>query len=49
MGAIESIGLLKFDFSLKTLTVIEKTLRYIKDSGTDLYLRDVPLDGHGNV
>ena len=45
MGAIESIGLLKFDFlGLKTLTVIEKTLRYIKDSGTDLYLRDVPLE-----
>ncbi len=44
MGAIESIGLLKFDFlGLKTLTVIEKTLRYIKDSGTDLSLRDVPL------
>ena len=45
MGAIESIGLLKFDFlGLKTLTVIEKTLRYIKDSGTDLSLRDVPLE-----
>ncbi len=45
MGAIESIGLLKFDFlGLKTLTVIEKTLRYIKDSGTDLSLSDASLE-----
>src|SRR4030043_475181 len=45
MNAIEKIGLLKFDFlGLKTLTVIEKTLRYIKNSGTDVSLRDVPLE-----
>jgi len=45
MGTIESIGLLKFDFlGLKTLTVIDKTLRHIKDSGTELSLRNAPLD-----
>lgn len=45
MGSAESIGLLKFDFlGLKTLTVIEKTLRHIKDSGTEIFLDDIPLD-----
>ncbi|MBI4691138.1 MAG: DNA polymerase III subunit alpha [Nitrospirae bacterium] len=45
MGAVESIGLLKFDFlGLKTLTVIEKTLNYIKENGSELSLKDIPLE-----
>lgn len=46
MTSIESLGLLKFDFlGLKTLTVIEKTLRHIKASkGIDLSLKDLPLE-----
>jgi DNA polymerase-3 subunit alpha len=45
MGAIERIGLLKFDFlGLKTLTVIDKTLRYIKENGKDLSFRDISFD-----
>lgn len=45
MGSIEKIGLLKFDFlGLKTLTVIEKTLEYIKQGGRELLLKDIPLE-----
>lgn len=45
MGAIEKIGLLKFDFlGLKTLTVIDKTLKYIKDNGNDLLLKDISFE-----
>jgi DNA polymerase-3 subunit alpha len=45
MNAIEKIGLLKFDFlGLKTLTVIEKTLNYIKENSEDLSLKDIPFD-----
>jgi DNA polymerase-3 subunit alpha len=45
MGAVENIGLLKFDFlGLKTLTVIEKTLGYIKANGITFSLQDIPLD-----
>ncbi len=45
MGSIEAIGLLKFDFlGLKTLTVIEKTLNYIKAGGVDLALQEIPLE-----
>lgn len=45
MGAIEKIGLLKFDFlGLKTLTVIDKTLKYIKDNGKDLLLKDISFE-----
>jgi DNA polymerase-3 subunit alpha len=45
MNAIEKIGLLKFDFlGLKTLTVIEKTLKYIKENNEDLSLKDIPFD-----
>jgi len=45
MGSVESIGLLKFDFlGLKTLTIIEKTLRYIKDNGAELSLKDISLE-----
>jgi DNA polymerase-3 subunit alpha len=42
MGAIERIGLLKFDFlGLKTLTVIDKTLHYIRDNGKEFSLKDI--------
>lgn len=46
MTSIESLGLLKFDFlGLKTLTIIEKTLRHIRASkGIDLSLKDLPLE-----
>ena len=45
MGAVESIGLLKFDFlGLKTLTLLEKALLYIKNSGSELSLKNIPLD-----
>ncbi len=45
MGAIEKIGLLKFDFlGLKTLTVIDKTIKYIQESGEDFSLIDIPLE-----
>jgi len=45
MGAIEKIGLLKFDFlGLKTLTVIDKTLKYIKGNGKDLLLKDISFE-----
>ncbi|PKL52614.1 MAG: DNA polymerase III subunit alpha [Nitrospira bacterium HGW-Nitrospira-1] len=45
MGSIEGIGLLKFDFlGLKTLTVIHKTFNYIKQSGAEVSLKDIPLD-----
>jgi len=45
MGAVEKIGLLKFDFlGLKTLTVINKTLRYIKEEGKEFLLKDIPLE-----
>ncbi len=45
MGSVERMGLIKFDFlGLKTLTIIEKTLRYIKQGGTDISLRNMPLD-----
>ncbi len=34
MGSIEKIGLLKFDFlGLKTLTIIDNALKYIRDNG----------------
>jgi len=45
MGSIEKIGLLKFDFlGLKTLTVIEKTLQYMRNNGIDLSLKDISLE-----
>ncbi len=45
MGSVEGIGLLKFDFlGLKTLTVIQNTLNYIKQGGTEVSLKDIPLD-----
>ncbi len=45
MGSIEKIGLLKFDFlGLKTLTVIDKTLKYIEGNGKELSLKDISFD-----
>jgi DNA polymerase-3 subunit alpha len=45
MGSVEAIGLLKFDFlGLKTLTILQKTLGYMKSGGSDLSLSEIPLD-----
>jgi DNA polymerase-3 subunit alpha len=45
MGSIEKMGLIKFDFlGLKTLTIIEKAVRYINESGTDFSMEDMTLD-----
>src|SRR5208282_1218915 len=45
MGAIESVGLLKFDFlGLKTLTVLQKTVKYIKQQGKDVSLSEMVPD-----
>lgn len=45
MGSIEKIGLLKFDFlGLKTLTVIDKALKHIRNSGKDLSLKDISFE-----
>lgn len=45
MGAIESVGLLKFDFlGLKTLTVLDKAKEYIKQQGKEVNLSEMRLD-----
>lgn len=45
MGSVESVGLLKFDFlGLKTLTVLEKTVEYIKQQGKEIILSDIPIE-----
>ncbi|MFZ5907008.1 MAG: DNA polymerase III subunit alpha [Nitrospirota bacterium] len=45
MVSVEKIGLLKFDFlGLKTLTVINKTLQYIRENGKTFALRDISFD-----
>jgi DNA polymerase-3 subunit alpha len=45
MGSVESMGLIKFDFlGLKTLTILEKTLALLKQSGIVFSLDDIPLD-----
>ncbi|MBI5073654.1 MAG: DNA polymerase III subunit alpha [Nitrospirae bacterium] len=45
MKALEKVGLLKFDFlGLKTLTVIEKTLKYITQGKDALDLAAIPID-----
>jgi len=46
MGPLEKLGLLKMDFlGLKTLTLIEETLRWIKKlRGIDLDIKSIPLD-----
>lgn len=45
MKALETIGVLKMDFlGLRTLTVIDKTLKMLKQRGIDLDLDNIPLD-----
>jgi len=45
MKWVESAGLVKFDFlGLKTLTVIDRALRYLKRRGADFALGTMPLD-----
>ena len=45
MKYVESAGLIKFDFlGLKTLTVIQKALDFIKKRGVYLTSQDIPLD-----
>lgn len=45
MGSIEKIGLLKFDFlGLKTLTVINHTLKYIEENGKKFSLKDISFE-----
>ena len=45
MKSIENMGLLKFDFlGLKTLTIMDKTVQFIKQQGGELVLSDIPLD-----
>ena len=45
MNSIEKIGLLKFDFlGLKTLTVIDKALKYIKENGKDLSFKEISFE-----
>lgn len=45
MKALEDIGLLKFDFlGLKTLTVIDDTIKYVKAQGKELSLENIHLN-----
>lgn len=45
MKALEDIGLLKFDFlGLKTLTVINETIKYAEKLGKKIDLNNIPLD-----
>lgn len=45
MKYVEQAGLVKFDFlGLKTLTVIQQTIDYLKEQGTDLDISCIPLD-----
>jgi DNA polymerase-3 subunit alpha len=45
MESVESIGLLKFDFlGLKTLTVIQKTLDYLRQGGKEIVLSDISFE-----
>ncbi|HTZ17678.1 MAG TPA: DNA polymerase III subunit alpha [Dissulfurispiraceae bacterium] len=45
MKAIESMGLLKFDFlGLKTLTIMDKTVQFIRQQGGDIDLAAMPLE-----
>jgi len=45
MGSVESLGLVKFDLlGLKTLTMIDKTIRYIKSRGESFSIEEIPLD-----
>jgi DNA polymerase-3 subunit alpha len=45
MDSVEKIGLLKFDFlGLKTLTILDKTVQFIRLPGRELVLSEIPLD-----
>jgi DNA polymerase-3 subunit alpha len=45
MKAVEAIGLVKFDFlGLRTLTMMDDVLRLLAKNGTNLDLRNIPLD-----
>ncbi|MEM7619608.1 MAG: DNA polymerase III subunit alpha [Pseudomonadota bacterium] len=45
MKWVEPAGLVKFDFlGLKTLTVIQKAIDFLKENGTDLDILHIPLD-----
>ncbi|NLA54404.1 MAG: DNA polymerase III subunit alpha, partial [Clostridiales bacterium] len=45
MGIIEKLGLLKMDFlGLRTLTVIQHTLKLLKKQGIELKVDDIPMD-----
>ncbi|MCX8027089.1 MAG: DNA polymerase III subunit alpha [Thermodesulfovibrionales bacterium] len=45
MKAVENLGLLKFDFlGLATLTIIQKTLQFIKSQGKELDISRIPFD-----
>ena len=45
MKYVEQVGLVKFDFlGLKTLTVMQKALTLIEESGTSIELENIPLN-----
>lgn len=45
MGAVEKLGLVKFDFlGLKTLTVIDKALKFINRAGGSFSIGPIPFD-----
>ncbi|OJW51421.1 MAG: DNA polymerase III subunit alpha [Alphaproteobacteria bacterium 41-28] len=45
MKYVEQAGLVKFDFlGLKTLTVIQQTVEYLKEQGVELDISCIPLD-----
>lgn len=45
MKFVESTGLVKFDFlGLKTLTVIQETVKLLKNRGIDIDMSSIPLD-----
>ncbi|MCG6197765.1 hypothetical protein H1215_11360, partial [Anoxybacillus sp. LAT_38] len=45
MEALEEIGLLKMDFlGLRNLTIIQETLRHLREQGIDLDLERIPPD-----
>jgi DNA polymerase-3 subunit alpha len=45
MKALEAVGLLKMDFlGLRTLTVIDHTVKLLKQMGIDLEMRSLPMD-----
>ncbi len=45
LESIEKVGLLKFDFlGLDTLTIIDKTQKYIKEKESDFDINNIPLD-----